>query len=388
MAGLARNTGVKSEERKLREVMIEEDIGRPRLLIVTPPTVLGLLPTMDVIRRVTSDAAALELLAKCVAAMAPLAADTLVRTKQWKLGVLGVVEAGVLPTGRAVTGITRVTVPAPVLVITSMTAPAILGQLLLVEGARVTGRARGALVSADQRESRIPAVVEARLLPLRGFVATLALRAESTAVGVVESMTALAPVRHPMVASGRMTEGAGHFRMAPQQSKPRLVVVEPGRPPALAHVTVGARIAHAPIVRIVGPMAVDALARRLSELLRSLVTTVALCMLVGAFERKVAVGMVEGLLLQPHDVGIAPQMVGVAGSTFRAASGIAASVKTDLLLHVRRDRIVTIQAEDPLTLGLERFVTLATIGLEVGMASNQLARHDQALPWRCPSEAR
>jgi hypothetical protein len=46
--------------------------------------------------------------------------------------------------------------------------------------------------------------------------------------------------------------------------------------------------------------------------------------------------------------------------------------------HVASDVLVTVQAQSALGASVEAYMTLLAVGLELGMAGNHLARHDDA----------
>ncbi len=108
------------------------------------------------------------------------------RAVQWEVRIPIVVEAHRLPRRGLMAVLAARAVPALVNVVGAMTRETVCAELLLVEVARVAGRAGQLLVRADERVVRVARVVEAHLRPTGGGVTRLALGAEAAFVLVVE----------------------------------------------------------------------------------------------------------------------------------------------------------------------------------------------------------
>ena len=109
------------------------------------------------------------------------------------------------------------------------------------------------------------------------------------------------------------------------------------------------------------------------------VAGIAFCVEVLACKGKVGGIVVEGALVQLHDVGIAPLVIGVAARTVRVQCMRILAVVAATRVDVRCDVFMAIQAERPLVRSPESQVTVAALRFVLGVTFDDVARHHQCL---------
>lgn len=97
MAFLARHRGVQSDQRELRQIVIETDLLAPLRFVVTGFAGRAELTLVWVVGLMTGNARGAQFVLEKIALMAAFAFDLLVRAVERELGGLGVVEADGLP---------------------------------------------------------------------------------------------------------------------------------------------------------------------------------------------------------------------------------------------------------------------------------------------------
>lgn len=97
MALFARHRSVKSDQRKIREVVIEQHLLSPARLVVAALAILPELASVRVILLMTSDAGGCELLGIKVPLVTAVAPDACVRASQWKIGRRRMIEGDLCP---------------------------------------------------------------------------------------------------------------------------------------------------------------------------------------------------------------------------------------------------------------------------------------------------
>ncbi len=97
---------------------------------------------------------------------------------------------------------------------------------------------------------------------------------------------------------------------------------------------------------------------------------------------KIGERVVERLAIELRDIGPAPFMIGVATPAFLLRGFGIAPVKARFLDTIRRDFLVTIEAQFRLRLFRKRLMTFPALGIELGMPLNQLPGHDQMFEQR------
>lgn len=151
-------------------------------------------------------------------------------------------------------------------------------------------------------------------------------------------------------------------------------MVKPDRLPIRNGVAVGAGRAQPSQMRFVLLVAGNAGCRSFCKSHPRLVATGTVRLLVSADQRIVRKIVIECGGLQPHDVGAAPNMLGVTGLAFRAFHLGPFSVKPRSCPYVGTDLGVTVDAKVGLGLLVERLVTKRTFFLLLNVSSRQFAR--------------
>jgi hypothetical protein len=98
-----------------------------------------------------------------------------------------------------------------------------------------------------------------------------------------------------------------------------------------------------------------------------------------ALEGKVGDVVVEDRLVQPHDVGVTPDMFGMTELAFQCAGTLVAPVIPTLAQKIGGDSVVTDHAPHLLLFLGEGHVTLFTVALELGVILDDRPRHDEYL---------
>jgi hypothetical protein len=370
---------MKPQQRKTRQVMIEEHIAFPRDIVVARITCLSLLPPMHVVGLVAREAIPLELLAESVSSMTALTTKGAMCTLQRKLRVGSVVKACFRPPADAVAALAIGTISTAMLVVCPMAANTADGQILLIERSRVTGFTRRLLVEALQGILRVPVVVEDHVRPFGGLVTGLAFLPEAPPVNIVELMAARAFLGHPAVARTRVAQRAGDIPMIPHQGKFRGVVIEGSRLPHVHTMTILAILPEATLMRIIRPMAVYAATRSFTEGFVDLVAGAASSPSVSPFEYEVSRVVIEGLLDEAYHVRVATLVLGMALSTFSRSHRYRPTMKSRRTFEVCPYIFMTVQTEQLFSSGLEGSMALLAILLDICVAGDHLTRHDQAL---------
>jgi len=98
---------------------------------------------------------------------------------------------------------------------------------------------------------------------------------------------------------------------------------------------------------------------------------------VGALKRKISAFMVEGFPVQSDDIRCASFMVGMAAFALAICDTLDAAMKTALLLDIRGDFFVAVQAQATLFQFAELGMALAAVGLIFGVPLDQFTRHHE-----------
>ena len=309
MALLARNDGVFSKKRKMREIVIVGDLLAPSVFIVALLAVLAQLALMCIVLLVAGDAGGSELVVIEIAGVASLALQ----------GRMGAVE----------------------------------------------------------REFGLR-VIEVDGLPLRAVVAGLALRAVLALMDVLQLMARRASQRHAFVFFIGVAGGAGHLLMPTRQREFGLRVVEgPHLGPAFLTVAGLAVIAEAALMLVRGFVAADALAGRVPELHIRLVAGVASGLFVAANKREIRQGVIEGFLVELHNVRCPALMVRMAAVAVGLGSVRPLAMQAASQIPVTRNVLVAGKAKLSLRTFRERLMAIGAVLFELCMSLHKLARHDE-----------
>jgi len=199
MALLAGHRRVQTDEGKAGYVMVEYHAFVPFLLIVAAGTLFALLALVNIVILMAGKTSITLLFFVHVAAMAVLAGDVLVRTLQWKFGVLVVGESSTTPFAAVMTVLAFAAVAPGVLVIVPVTLIAGGAQLDTVQFSGMANIAPNTGVGAGQLEFGIPVVIEDEFFPFLLVVALPALLAIASRVDVIDAVARHAFCRHILI---------------------------------------------------------------------------------------------------------------------------------------------------------------------------------------------
>ena len=154
-------------------------------------------------------------------------------------------------------------------------------------------------------------------------------------------------------------------------------MVEPTGFPCLDAVTLGAVLAQPTFMGIVLMVAVVTCRRRIAMLFSLFMATGARESQVCAFQGEVGLTVIEGVGVEVNYVGIASNMIGMAGFTGQFFDVFYTAMESALLLDIRRDLLVANEAPVFLRVLAERLVAFFALGFIFGVGTHHLARHDQ-----------
>jgi len=96
-------------------------------------------------------------------------------------------------------------------------------------------------------------------------------------------------------------------------------------------------------------------------------------------QRVVGVVVIELLAAQLDDVGVAPEVLGVAGATLGGVDTRQSAVEAAMLPDIGRDLLVTVEAQAGLATAVGAVVALRALLFVLGVRAGQLAGHEQRL---------
>ena len=132
-------------------------------------------------------------------------------------------------------------------------------------------------------------------------------------------------------------------------------------------------------MRVVFRMAGEAVRRRITMLAPGLVTGAAFGVEMQSDQFEIRHRVIEPLFVETNDVGVAADVIRVAGFALRRAGVRMASMKAgrgrDVVCHV----LMAIHAQSALRLLVEGLVTAGAFDFDFGMSLDDLARHQQGL---------
>ena len=204
-----------------------------------------------------------------------------------------------------------------------------------------------------------------------------AARAVVHVVGAVAGHTLAGRVLVNLSGVARTARGIG---MAAVEAKPgciEMIEVDASKGLlAVARVTVVAEMAVVHVVVCVTGMAfANSLAVPRSGLVAAGARRIGVC----AEQRKIRCRMVEQIRQQSDHVGVPPFVLGVTGSAFVAGRVRIAAVETGCRADVRRNFLVTVEAQRSLRVAAERGMTGAALGFDLGMRLHHRPGHHQRL---------
>jgi len=98
-----------------------------------------------------------------------------------------------------------------------------------------------------------------------------------------------------------------------------------------------------------------------------------------SLQRVVGLVVIELLAAELDDVGVAPEVLGVAGPAFRGVDTRQSAVEAAVLPHIARDILVTVEAQAGLTTAVGAIVALRAVLFVLGVRGRQFAGHEQGL---------
>ena len=198
-------------------------------------------------------------------------------------------------------------------------------------------------------------------------------------VSIVFGVAAVTVRRHIVELPFDVATDARVFPVFADEREVRNVVIELHLCPTDRGVASGALGAERLIMRVCVLVTVETLRWRFSMFGTGFMAGIALGFLVLAGKPEISKIVVEGTLIELHDVGVAPFVIGVA---FRAVQVLCLQIPTVVStprFHVRRDVFMAVQAKGALVGALERQVTIAAFGLVLRVSFDDIARHHQCL---------
>lgn len=376
VALLTRGRGVKAEQRKHGEIVIEGDPRRPALLPVATIACLTLLPRVGIPVPVTGDARRFQRPTEGALDVARRTRQVGVSAAKRKVRVARVPEdRGREPTF-IVTACAVGTIAALVDVVTPMTRYAVGCELLFLRRADVALRAFELLVRTTKGKRGIPRVVELRRLPARGRVTLAAVVAEFAAVGIVEPMAADTVRGCIPISLLPVAETARYVPVPTRKRKTRLVVVEARVPPAPGCVAVAATLAQLPSVGVIATMTGRAGPGRLAVARCGGMAGRAGETSVGTGQGEVRVRVIERFRIQTQQVRVAAAMVRMALAT-RARRRGESTVEALAASLVFSDVLMTDQTQFGLSGAVEGPMAALALRFRLGVGPSHRARHDE-----------
>jgi hypothetical protein len=225
-----------------------------------------------------------------------------------------VVEGGyTAPTRLVVTSLAAGTQLALVAIILPVTGYTGGGQFIAIEIAGVASIAFDFCMRGSQRKFRRLVMIEENRAPFVLVVAGLAFAAISSGMNILNPVAIDACGTDPLIAFANMARGADDGTMCASERKLGLVmVVRLDASPCRFAVTIIARFAEAPFVRIIRLVAVEAASGRIAKLYGLHMTAAALHGFVSIVQLEIRESVVEGFAIELDDVGISPLVISMA----------------------------------------------------------------------------
>jgi hypothetical protein len=221
-------------------------------------------------------------------------------------------------------------------------------------------------------------MVKARDFPFAGAMASLTLGAIPAGMDILDPVASYAGSLNVLVAFASVTGGATDLGVGPLQRKLRFAMVERfDLPPTGFIVAVGAPLAEAALVGIVGLVTIKALLRGLAVRRFCNVTSLTLGGLVHALEFKVGKSMIECLPVKLDDVRRSAFVFAVTVLAIPFGRIGMAAVKPGVLAAVCGNLFVAIKTKLGLRCPREWLMTLFAFLFELDMGFGEWAGHNQ-----------
>lgn len=311
--------------------------------------------------------------------MASLALDIVMSPVQGVAGIREMIETYFRPARARVAGFALFPEMAFVVVVFKMTIDALHRQLIGERVVTMTGLAFLLRMFVLEQKACITIVIEARVVPAQRAMAVAALVAAAAVMCVILGMTAVTGrgrIRKRVVG---MTVKTRRPLVFTNQRIPRRVVIELDLQPVVRGMTISALCAKRSGVRVVIFVTGKAVPGRVAMSLLGLMAIIALIVRVLAEQREVRLFVVERILIEADDIGIAAFVVCMAFGADTSAGLTVFAMKSGFRFYVSGDLLMAIEAQCSLLAALESQMAVATIFLILGMCFDDLTRHDQSL---------
>ena len=237
----------------------------------------------------------------------------------------------------------------------------------------------GTGVRALKREISITLVIKARVIPVAWVMAGPAFITATAIVRVVCFMAGETGSRRVWEGAIFVAAQAGRLLMLSEQWVFRGVVIEFGISPFGWLVARRAVVIHRILMRFFVAVTIDALRWRFPVFLVGNVTVAALGLKVSAYEFEVGEGVVEIIFVQDHHISVTTLVIGMAGCALVIAGVRMAPVIAERSRNIRTHIFVTIHTELSLAGLIEHDMAGGTLGLDLGVSFDDIARHDKRL---------
>lgn len=344
VAGVAVEPLVGAIQREARLPRMIELPSLPAVRVVAPRT-LGTEPALVKLVLMTSAAGCGRILeAGCAVTL--LAGDGRVQPNQGKTRDI-MVERDLLAPAGLLVALLAARAKLPLMrIVLAVAAGAIGRQLVTIEITRMARVAFDGRVFTAQRELGCFVVVEADRRPLRRGMTSFAFLAVASGVLVLLGMAANAGRGDVLVTLACMTGPACHRFVSTNQGEPSLVVIEGLRfAPSVFAVAILAELAQTPFVRLGPLVTIDAAARSLAKRFAGFVASRARGRLMRAIELEIGQDVIEGLAIEPDDVGRAAFVVGMTVLAIALQSILVAAMEAALPLAIAGDILMALEAE-------------------------------------------
>jgi hypothetical protein len=377
MALFAGNCNVQAEKREFRQIVIEVDHRLPALWQMAVIARSAQPGAVNVARPMTAHAVCWQLPRTERRRVASVAIHAGVFAGKLPASIARVVERGRPPLLRSVaTGAVRSHAPR-MNVLALVAADTLLRQLVMQIPRTVAVLTVQASVRVFQRKSSFPGVIEAGGFPAAGGMTTGTFRTALPAMHVVRRMAGDALRWRPLVAIPEMTLDASDGLVFIVQWKARLAVIECHVLPYLRVVAGSAIPPQLALVRLLSLVTDGAFVRSIAKGFAGLMTAAARQINVCTLQREIRDVVIELLAAEFHDVGSTTLVLHVTRTALRGFDSLQAAVKPTVRGDVRRDGLVTVETQLPLTATVAAIMTIRALLLQLLMGRGQLARHEE-----------
>ena len=367
---------MQADQREMRHVMIESQLFRPALLVMTTSALLAQLARMYVIRPVTVLAGRAGIFLIQFAAVAGTAEQFTMPAKQREFRLCVMIEHHGVPAAGTVTGVTTLTMAPPVHIIIAMTRNTISGKFMAKRSVAMAGVAGDLTMFPGQRIIGALVVIEADAFPAFLAMAVGTGCAVTPCMHIVETVTGIAPASLVLILLIGMAAIAGYPGMLPMQGKICLVMVKVLPVPALFCMAVVTLLAKVSPVHIICFMTGKTALFGTAVLFTCRMACHAVRSGMRTLQCVIRLIVIKRLPAELDDIRIAALVILMATAAFLPAD-LAASVEAFSFLHVAGHILVAIQAQRILAALAERAMAATAFALVFRMALDELSGHYQ-----------